>query len=156
MPYILDYMNDNKLAQDHPCVINTIRRQFLEPPSPLNVPYQLTDASSTQSDHSQAGQVTDILNYLKNKTSGFFIECGANDGEFVSNTLYMESALKWEGILIEASSDNYKVLQSRNRKAWKSPACLSTEPYPTKVILLTNTYNHIFKDHSIIRPCFKT
>ena len=60
-------MNANKLAQDHPCVIDTIRRLYLDEPSPIDVPYNLSDASAAQSDKSQAGQVSTVLGYLKNK-----------------------------------------------------------------------------------------
>lgn len=62
-----EYMNTNKLAQDHPCVIDMIRRHYLEEPSPPDVPYNLTDATAADSDHSQAGQVSTVLGYLKNK-----------------------------------------------------------------------------------------
>ena len=32
---------------------------------------------------------------------GFFIECGAYDGEIQSNTLTLERDLGWEGLLVE-------------------------------------------------------
>jgi len=38
-----DYINENKLAQDHPCVIKLIRDMYLNPPSHRDVPYNLTD-----------------------------------------------------------------------------------------------------------------
>lgn len=34
-------MNKNKLAQNHPCVIEMIRRHYLHDPSPPGVPYDL-------------------------------------------------------------------------------------------------------------------
>ncbi len=40
----VDYMNERKLAQDHPCVIKLIRDMFLNSPSPRDVPYKLTDS----------------------------------------------------------------------------------------------------------------
>jgi len=36
---------------------------------------------------------------------GFYIECGANNGVFQSNTFYYEYQLGWKGILIEAIPD---------------------------------------------------
>ena len=64
---------------------------------------------------------------------GFFIECGALDGENLSNTLYLERSLNWTGILIEADQDSFSNLMTKNRKAWAAPICLSTKPYPTEV-----------------------
>ena len=67
------------------------------------------------------------------QTEGFFIECGALDGEHLSNTLYMERMLKWTGVLIEADQTSFSKLLSRRRKAYALPVCLSLEPYPTQV-----------------------
>lgn len=38
-----DYINEQKLAQDHPCVIELIRNMYMSQPSPRHVPYNLTD-----------------------------------------------------------------------------------------------------------------
>ena len=72
------------------------------------------------------------------QTNGFFIECGALDGETGSNTLYMERSLGWTGILIEADPDTYKKLADRGRKVWHLPVCLSTKPYPIQVLCSLN------------------
>lgn len=61
---------------------------------------------------------------------GFFIECGALDGEIRSNTLFMEQNLDWEGVLIEADPENYRKLRLKHRKAWAIPVCLSTTTSP--------------------------
>ena len=42
----------------------------------------------------------------KNQKNGFFVECGALDGETRSNTLILEEELEWNGILIEADPVN--------------------------------------------------
>ena len=68
-----------------------------------------------------------------NQTEGFFVECGAYDGQTLSNSLYLERSLNWSGILAEPSPPYFKQLESRNRKAWAMPVCLSLEPYPTVV-----------------------
>ena len=36
-------MNEKKLEQDHPCVLEMIRRHFLHPPSPRDVPYSFAN-----------------------------------------------------------------------------------------------------------------
>lgn len=64
------------------------------------------------------------------KEKGFFIECGALDGQVRSNTLFMEQHLGWQGILIEADPKNYQKLLEKNRRAWSVPACLSTSTSP--------------------------
>jgi len=61
---------------------------------------------------------------------GFFIECGALDGEIRSNTLFMEQYLDWEGVLIEANPKNYRNLRLKHRKAWTIPVCLSITTSP--------------------------
>lgn len=69
------------------------------------------------------------------QTEGFFFECGAFNGEAISNSLYMERFLNWTGVLVEANTLNYRDLLHKKRKAWTLPVCLSIEPYPTKVSL---------------------
>ncbi|KAG8248507.1 hypothetical protein J6590_038208 [Homalodisca vitripennis] len=70
---------------------------------------------------------------------GFFIECGALDGETRSNTLYMERFLNWSGLLIEADPLNFAQMLRKNRHAWLSPTCLSKTPYPQIVYQATET-----------------
>jgi hypothetical protein len=41
--------------------------------------------------------------FHKLTTPGFFIEIGAHNGEYLSNTLFYEESLNWQGICIEAS-----------------------------------------------------
>lgn len=48
-----------------------------------------------------------ILPYLKDIENGFFVEAGALDGLFMSNTKLLED-LGWKGILIEPSSEACK------------------------------------------------
>ncbi len=60
-------MNSNRLAQDHPCVIDIIRRHYLNAPQPAHVPYNLTNNGSTSDNYDpSAGQSSVILNLLKN------------------------------------------------------------------------------------------
>jgi len=73
-----------------------------------------------------------MINTILQK-EGFFGECGAFDGYFLSNTLDLELKHNWTGLLIEGSPTNYQSLLARKRKAWSSNVCLSLKPYPTKV-----------------------
>ena len=58
----IDFMNANKLQQDHPCVIEIIRRFFLNEPPPANVPLILDNPGDMDP---SAGQVTAIIKHLK-------------------------------------------------------------------------------------------
>ena len=58
-------------------------------------------------------------------SGGFFIECGALDGERSSNTIYLEQMYGWTGLLIEADPYFYTQLMGKNRKAWSINTCLS-------------------------------
>ncbi|KAI9562622.1 hypothetical protein GHT06_010076 [Daphnia sinensis] len=127
----VEYANQNKLQQDHPCVVQLIRKNYLVQPAPQNVPYQL--GNPLLLDPSD-GQAKGILRILRNQTNGFFIECGAYDGETLSNTLYMERSLAWTGLLIETDQISFKAIKGRNRKAFTSPVCLSTKPYPMEAV----------------------
>lgn len=53
-------------------------------------------------------------NYFHNKENGVFIELGAIDGIFISNTKYFEDNFNWTGILIEPNLFEFKKLQ-KNR-----------------------------------------
>lgn len=65
---VVDYMNANKLPQDHPCVIETIRHRYLNKPSPPEVSLQLD--SDDDKDRSP-GQTGVIFRLLKNQVSIF-------------------------------------------------------------------------------------
>jgi len=82
----------------------------------------------------QLGQVSYIDEYFNHKTGGFFIEAGAFDGEYLSNTLYLEKNLSWKGLLIEPNKMAFNTLSSRNRKSQLLNACLSLHKYPEEVV----------------------
>lgn len=58
------------------------------------------------------------------------MECGAADGYLSSNTLYLEEALGWTGVLVEPDPDNLVQLLALKRHAWVAATCLSTELKP--------------------------
>lgn len=64
LDWVLDYMNTNKLPQDHPCVIETIRKHYLNKPSPPDVPYKL---DSDDNNDRSPGQTGVIFRLLKNQ-----------------------------------------------------------------------------------------
>jgi len=72
-----------------------------------------------------------VENRLKGRRNGFFVECGANDGYFQSNTIYLENMFNWSGLLVEANPRLAKTLMSRNRQAFVYGGCLSPIRRPT-------------------------
>ena len=84
-----------------------------DPPS--MEPYNFTKPRKNMK-FSQCGQdeiLAPILSQIKN---GFFVESGAFDGEYLSNTIYYES-LGWQGLLVEPG-DAYFKIATKKRKAW--------------------------------------
>ena len=81
----------------------------------------------------------------------FYVECGAYDGEFFSNSIWLERDLKWEGLLIEADPETFDKLASKNRKAWTGKFCLSNTPQAKTVsesnikALITMKYGRILE-----------
>ncbi|KAF4525313.1 hypothetical protein B566_EDAN014922 [Ephemera danica] len=63
----------------------------------------------------------------------FFVECGANDGEFASNTLFFERQWGWTGLLIEPDPVEIPRLLKKQRQAWIAPVCLSFDKTPSTV-----------------------
>jgi FkbM family methyltransferase len=66
--------------------------------------------------YSQSDQDKWVLEFLKFKRNGFFIEIGAYDGIQTSNTYTMEKFFDWDGICIEANPHVFSQLVS-NRKS---------------------------------------
>tara|TARA_R110002110_G_scaffold52171_2_gene152285 strand:- start:895 stop:1545 length:651 start_codon:yes stop_codon:yes gene_type:complete len=55
------------------------------------------------------------ISQLFDKKDGFFIEAGANNGIWQSNTLYLETELGWSGLLIEPNKQKFEECK-KNRK----------------------------------------
>lgn len=122
-------VNSAVMEQDDPCILSLLRGQYLHPPSKNMLSLEAPEVTNPS-----MGQAQSILEILKNKENGFFVECGALDGELRSNTLFMERNLGWEGVLIEADPKNFVKVQEKNRRAWTVPACLSTSTSPKTVV----------------------
>lgn len=61
--------------------------------------------------YSQAQQDVFILNILKGKQNGYFVELGSNDPIVINNTFLLETHFNWKGIMIEYDDkyfDKYK------------------------------------------------
>ena len=62
-------MNTLRLQQDHPCVIEMIRKHFLIPPSPPDVPYDLTVPEEHKWPYPTDGQTALTLRRLDYKVN---------------------------------------------------------------------------------------
>jgi len=89
----------------------------------------------------QAGQAELVDRILGQKTGGFFIECGAAEGEVYSNTLFFELKRNWTGLLVEPNREEFGILYKKNRKAMHINACLSDSGKPKKVLFNNNIKN---------------
>lgn len=78
--------------------------------------------------HSQYGQDKFIYeNYFKNKTDGFFVDIGAWDGVYFSNTYFFGEIAGWKGICVEPQPEAFKEL-CKNRTALCINACITDVP----------------------------
>lgn len=74
--------------------------------------------------YSQAKQ-DEVVHGILQKKNGFFLEIGAHDGQYISNTLWLEKQHNWTGLLIEGNPDLCKEIDKLKRNAWRLCACLS-------------------------------
>jgi FkbM family methyltransferase len=72
---------------------------------------------------SQLRQDLFVLSQLEFKTKGFFVEFGATDGIYMSNTYLLETEFGWTGILAEPASCWFGALQM-NRSASIETRCV--------------------------------
>jgi FkbM family methyltransferase len=63
--------------------------------------------------YSQIGQDIFVLSALNKKKNGFFVEFGALDGEYLSNTYLLESEFNWNGILAEPNKKFKEILKNK-------------------------------------------
>ncbi len=63
--------------------------------------------------NSQFGQDAWVLQYFCGKRDGFYLEIGAGDGLWISNTLVMEREFGWTGILVEPTENYTKLVKNR-------------------------------------------
>ncbi|XP_069179596.1 protein Star-like [Procambarus clarkii] len=128
------------LEADDPAVVQELRANFLAPPSTL--PYNLTLPSDVESlslgkSFSWGFYHHYIEHFFGAQRGGFFLEAGALEGEFLSNTLWLEQALGWSGLLIEADPGSFQHLTWKRRRAYTSHSCVTKTPYPREAVFET-------------------
>lgn len=76
--------------------------------------------------NSQSGQDLWVISYLSGLRNGFFLELGAGDGVWISNTLVLERDLGWTGILIEPTTAFEELIRNRPNAICLN-ACVAAE-----------------------------
>ena len=93
-----DYINENKLQQDHPCVIDIIRRDYLNPPASWEVPYILGSSTEPNGDPSP-GQAQHVLKLLNNQVSLMtlfnFKKSSLTDSPLIRRKDFSSNAAPW-------------------------------------------------------------
>ncbi|XP_068240570.1 protein Star-like [Palaemon carinicauda] len=120
-------------------VLKFVNQTYIFPPS--TEPYNFSKVHDTSYSVYAHGDSWWYLNrYIRHlftdEPPGFFLEAGALDGEFLSNTLWLEKTLGWTGLLIEPDKDSFRLLLKKHRKAWTSNACISKDGYPMEVVFV--------------------
>lgn len=93
--------------------------------------------------HSQWGQDRFVVDALKGKRNGYYVDIGAFDGVTISNTLYLEQQLGWTGLNVEANPHTFKSLVA----ARKTPCVnLAIAPYEKEVDILLNGWSSAIND----------
>jgi FkbM family methyltransferase len=63
---------------------------------------------------SQLGQDLEVVSFYDEKKDGYFIEIGASDGIYLSNTYLLEIQYNWKGICVEPIPEKYiKLIENR-------------------------------------------
>ena len=73
------------ISDDNPGFIKYIQNRLI-PPALQNSSLRLHKSVQT----GQIGQAEEVIKYFKGKSHGIFVEAGAFNGEYLSNTLYLE------------------------------------------------------------------
>ncbi|XP_013390110.1 uncharacterized protein LOC106158598 [Lingula anatina] len=120
----------NHLDLTDPGLLGYVRRKWLYAPPPGRLgELNLTDTSKIH--YSQWGQSQIVDAILRGRRGGFYVECGAWDGETNSNSLFFEKSRNWTGLLVEPDPLNFEKLSRKHRNAYLSPTCITARP--TKV-----------------------
>ena len=60
----------------------------------------------------QSEQDKFVLNILKNKKNGYFLEIGSNDPININNSYLLETKYDWKGIMVEYNPIFYPYIKS--------------------------------------------
>jgi FkbM family methyltransferase len=75
-----------------------------------------------------------IDNYLKHITQGTYVECGAANGFYQSNTVILDYGYEWNGILVEPNPHNFETLKSHRYNVFTANCALVSHEYKEEYI----------------------
>jgi hypothetical protein len=116
------------VSQNDRQLIQHIREKWIIPPS--NRPRLLKNPTLVHYSQSRQSQMVDQIFF--SKTNGFYVECGAADGEKLSNSLFFEKSRNWSGVLIEGYMPWFQELLKLHRRAYSVGSCLSGVKKPVR------------------------
>jgi FkbM family methyltransferase len=115
--------------------------------------------------YSQVNQDLWVLEILKNKTKGYFLDIGAFDGINLSNSYLLETEFDWKGICVEALPSNFNSLLNSRKcnclnlaitdsigSSFIGPGGLTsriTDESPNSISISTTTFKQLFEDHNV-------
>jgi len=107
------------MSDEHPLVLafrhlRELRRYAVDHPGDAAGRFVAYCAANLMRSSSQLLQDLFVLFCLQNKQGGFFVEFGAADGVNLSNTVLLERAFQWKGILAEPARRCHAAL-AKNR-----------------------------------------
>ncbi|XP_069939672.1 uncharacterized protein [Cherax quadricarinatus] len=113
-----------------PALLSMVREKYLTPPpaNPDTTPIDINEPVWSRLVDWNVVQ-EQLKEIWQGQGPGMFVEIGAVDGDFMSQTLMLEKNLSWTGLLIEPDPRSYRILQERRRNAWTSPVCIHNN-YP--------------------------
>jgi len=117
-------------SQDHPDLITWIQSVWLQD---LHQPKRPLNFEKPPIFRGQIGVPPYVDRLLEQKKNGFFVECGAWDGEELSNTILFEIKRQWKGLLIEPNIDGFTSLKTKNRNAILVNSCLASKTKPEEI-----------------------
>ncbi|XP_069941132.1 uncharacterized protein [Cherax quadricarinatus] len=103
-----------------------IREHWVDQPAPRDSykPGFPLDDPPWASNHYWKDAYNFINNYFNSyKIPGIFMEIGAQDGEYMSLTLFVEQQLGFRGVLVEPNPFDYQKLRSKGRSSYTINAC---------------------------------
>ncbi|XP_037804583.1 uncharacterized protein LOC119598944 [Penaeus monodon] len=119
------YFSYRGLSQKDPDFVAAVRDTYILPPPsrPDTSPFDVR--RPVWRELLEWDKVQEMLMALwKSEPPGTFVEIGAVDGEFMSQTLMLEKALGWSGLLVEPDPRSFAILQDRRRNASLAPLCV--------------------------------